>query len=103
MTRHEPGGFVGNLEHARHLANGNALLAAAKQMIEIEPAVQWDFGAFKDRAYGHRERPAASIAPIDPGAGGLALQARRLPDAAAMGADRALRPRQALQMVAGGV
>src|ERR1051326_3734973 len=50
---HEPSGLVGNPKHAGELMAGNALLAGAEKVVRVQPRIQGDFGAFKDRSDRH--------------------------------------------------
>src|SRR5512146_2763712 len=80
----------------------DALLAAAKQVVGIEPRMQRHLGTLKDRADRDRVLLAAGIAEIEavtaPGDRGSALKG------VAMRADRfPIRPLDCLQMASGGV
>jgi hypothetical protein len=49
-------------------------LAAAEQVVGIEPEIQGHFGAFKDGPHRHAKRTLASPAPIDSGTSRFTFQ-----------------------------
>jgi hypothetical protein len=91
---HEPRGFVGNLQSAMKLVRADAFLAARHQMSGLEPSVQLDMTALKDRSYGDGELALARTAAPQPRA--TALNRRDPVKATATRAIWAIRPQDCL-------
>lgn len=93
---HEPRGLVGDAKRAVELVGADALLGRAHQVRRQHPLVKGHLRALKDRADRHRVLAAAVAAEIQARAVRLALQLRLAIRAAAVRADRAIRPAECL-------
>jgi hypothetical protein len=102
MAGHEPSRLVGDAQHAGQLVPGHVLLAAAYQMVGMEPDIQGDLGAFKHGAHSDAKGLLARIAPIDARSGRFAPENSGFTGDAAMGTNRAGWPQEGLQMTARG-
>lgn len=69
----------------------------------MNPDVQLNLAALEDGANGHGEWLLTGTALVDAGARGLALKLRGFVDDAAVRADRAIRPMEDFEVLAGGV
>lgn len=100
---HEPRGLVGHAEHAVQLVRRHAGLGGRHQVAGEHPLVERDLGALEDGADRDGELLAALSALVQALAVGLALKGAYLGrvGVAAMGADRAVRPAERLQVLAG--
>lgn len=95
------GRLVGYAKHALQLLCANAPLAGAHQVHSLEPDIQSDFAALKDRADSDRELIGAGAALVNTGACGRALQVVMAIHNAAMRADNPTGPAQSLKVLAG--
>jgi hypothetical protein len=102
-VRHEPSRLVRNGQHAVQLVARNAFLAGAHEERCVQPLMQRHMRALKDGAHCYRELLAAGIAHVKAVAvrALLAANQRCLVNRAAMGADRAGRPKMGFQPLTG--
>ncbi len=101
----EPSGFHAANEHPLNLASRNALLAGAHQVNDLEPKVQGQVRRLENGFHAHGEGLAAFVALDEPLASGLALHPAQafLIGVAAMRANRAVRPKTALDISESGI
>jgi hypothetical protein len=90
----EPCGFHAAIEHPLNLPSGDAFLAGAHQVDDLQPEMQRQVGGLEDSSYSHREGLLAGVALAETGARGLAVQAADLHGFTAMSADRASGPQR---------
>jgi len=104
-VRHEPGGLVGDAQHAVKLMRADALLGSGHQVRGENPLVERDFGALKDGSDGDGELLATALALVSAFAVRLTLQPGDLVllMLAAMRAHRSVRPKLGFEMRAGRV
>src|SRR6266513_962710 len=95
---HEPCRFVGHAEGAVELMRAHALLGRTEKQHSLQPDVQLDLGAFKDRPYGYCELLTAILALPKARTMRLAIKLVVLPYYAAMRTYRAVRPLDTLKV-----
>src|SRR5581483_552985 len=102
---HEPRRFVGDRQHPVHLMRRNALLARVHQMKGQNPLMKRNMRTLHDGADRNCEVLTASVALKQTRTVAFAIKALNgfLVRIAAMRADRAFRPAQALHVGAGGI
>jgi hypothetical protein len=99
---HEPGSLVLHPERALQLVATASLLAGTDQVNRLHPLVQGHLAALEHCANRHRELVAAILALVHAWAVRLAVQyVVILTHAAAVRADRAVRPTDSLKVLAG--
>jgi hypothetical protein len=91
-VRHEPSGLEGDAQTAVKLVARNALLAGAQKIHSLQPKSHRNVAVLKHGSDLHAERLAALVALINAWTGALALKLTDAIRAAAMRADRAVRP-----------
>src|SRR5205823_6416777 len=89
-------------EHAVELVAGHALFAGAQQVRRQNPFMEGNLGTFKYGAHGDGELRTAVPAEQQARTVRFALKAAIALYAAAMRANRAFRPAQALKVLSGG-
>ena len=99
---HEPGGLVGDAQHAMQLMGGNAFFRGAEKVGGVQPFVDRDMAALVQGADADGELLAA-IATMPPSSPQSALNGLGLgsPDLAAERANHPIRPTLAFQIGAG--
>src|SRR5262245_48639739 len=95
-VRHKPGGLVGDAEHAVELVRRDALLAGRHQIGSEQPLAQRDMRALKHSPDRHRELAAARAAMPETFVAGGARQPMDVLNLAAVRAERAIGPADAL-------
>jgi len=93
-----PRGFHAAIEHPLDLTGGDAFLAGAYEVDNLQPQVQRQVAILKDGADPHRELALAGVALVQAGAGRLAIQSAYPRRLATMRADRAIRPKRRLDV-----
>lgn len=101
-VRHEPSRLEGNAKGAVQLVATNTLLAGRDQENGLEPQVHSNVAGLENGANLHGKRLAAVVAFIQAKAGRFAAHALVALHAAAVGADRAMRPDTGLYELVGG-
>ena len=108
-VRHEPRGLERDAKDAMQLIAADAFLTAAHQVDGLQPEVQGDVAVLKDRAHADGELRAAitalleamafdALRVLDRSLRTNAIQDIRCGEAAALRANRALRPEHRLNM-----
>src|SRR5712691_2240980 len=92
----EPRGLVRDLQCAVHLMRRNALLARTHEVDGLEHLRERNMSALENGADRHAMLATAVLALVEAGASCLALELGGSADHAAMGADRAVRPKHRL-------
>src|ERR1700734_2056033 len=100
---HEPCGLNGDAKHPRKLVGTHALLARSEKMDGKPPFRERNLGALKNRSDRYGELLLAIAAVVQAGARRLALDATNFRDAAAVRANRAMRPQKCFDGFAGEV
>jgi hypothetical protein len=94
----EPSGLHAAREHPLNLAGRNALLAGAHQMDNLKPKMKLQVRGLKNGSHPHSEGLLAGIALVKADASSFALKPANPIRATAMAANRAIRPKLALNI-----
>jgi hypothetical protein len=96
-VRHEPSGFEGDAQSPVKLVTRNALLRRAHEICGLKPIVHRHMASLENGPDFHAERLTALVAFVDADTGAFAAHFRNAGNAAAMRANRAVRPQSGFQ------